>query len=314
MSPPRRPPSDPGASARARLAQLSRERGVEFQLLLSEFAIERMLYRLGASRHADRYVLKGAMLFRLWSSERGRATWDLDLLGHGPDGVEDVVAVVRDFCEVSVADGIHFDPNSIRGEEIRPEDEYAGVRVRLEAHLAGARIPMQVDVGFGDAVTPEPLRQRYPTLLDHPPPHVLVYPREAVVAEKLEAIVSLGVTNSRMKDFYDIQALASSFPFEAGLLAEAIRATFERRGTPLPSGRPLVLTRAFLAAPERQAQWRAFLRRGRLDAEPDAGALADALDAFLGPPLRALASGEPFAAEWPAGGPWNPSRGATRDV
>jgi predicted nucleotidyltransferase component of viral defense system len=302
---PTRRATDHAASVRARLAKLSRERSVELQLLLSEFAIERLLYRLGVSRHAESYVLKGALLFKLWSSGRGRATWDLDLLGHGADSVADVVALVRDLCEIGAEDGIVFDSDSVRGEEIRTADEYAGVRVRLEARLAGARIPMQVDVGFGDAITPPPVRQRYPTLLDHPPPNIFVYPREAVVAEKLEAMVSLGVTNSRMKDFYDVHLLASSFPFQGGPLSRAIRATFERRSTPLPGTLPLVLKRDFLSAPERQIQWRAFLRRGRLDAEPDAGALADALAAFLGAPLQALALGEPFETEWPAGGPWN---------
>lgn len=317
MSPARRA-TDAAASARARLHTLARERKMELQLVLAEFAVERLLYRLGVSRHADSYVLKGAMLFKLWSNERDRATWDLDLLGRGADGVADVVAVVHDLCSIAVDDGIFFDVASIRGEEIRAADEYAGVRVRLEARLAGARIPMQVDVGFGDAITPAPTRETYPTLLDHAPPSILVYPREAVVAEKLEAMVSLGVTNSRMKDFYDVHVLASTFSFDGPVIAEAIRATFERRGTTLPDARPLVLTRDFLAAPERQTQWRAFLRRGRLDAAPDAGDLADALATFLSPVLEALARGEVFAAEWRAGGPWQPAargpRGGRADV
>ena len=305
-----RRPKDFAASVRARLSSLARERRVELQLLLSEFAVERLLWRLGVSPHAEFYVLKGAMLFKLWSQSRGRATWDLDLLGRGADSVAAVSAVLRDLCEVQAEDGILFDPASVRGEEIRAADEYAGVRVRLEARLAEARIPVQVDVGFGDAITPAPARESYPTLLDHTPPRVLVYPREAVVAEKLEAMVSLGVTNSRMKDFYDVHVLASSFHFGGPMLARAIRATFERRGTPLPNARPLVLTREFLAAPERQTQWRAFLRRGRLDAAPDAGELADFLAGFLSPVLRASAHGEAFTAHWPAGGPWRAGKHA----
>ena len=291
------------ASVRARLQALSRREKVELQLLLSEFAVERLLYRLGVSPHADRYVLKGAMLFKLWSDERGRATWDLDMLGRGAHGVADVVAVIRNLCAVSSDDGIAFDADSVEAEEIRAANKYAGVRVRLLARLAGARIPMQVDVGFGDAVTPAAVRKHYPTLLDHAPPHILVYPREAVVAEKLEAMVSLGVTNSRMKDFYDVHSLASSFSFDGTVLADAIRATFERRGTPVPSELPIAITRTFLGAPERQTQWRAFLRRGRLDTAPDASELADTLIKFLGPPIRALANGERFAA------PWTPDRG-----
>jgi predicted nucleotidyltransferase component of viral defense system len=302
-------PPDPAASARAHLARLAREQQVELQLLLSEFAVERLLYRLGQSRYGSRYVLKGAMLFRLWSPARGRATWDLDLLGHGADGVEDVAAVIREVCRVPADDGIELDPESVRAEEIRPGEKYAGVRVRLVARLAGARIPMQVDVGFGDAVTPAPERRSYPTLLDHPAPEILVYPREAVVAEKLEAMVSLGVTNSRMKDFFDLHALSAGFAFDGRTLAEAIVATFARRGTPLPDEAPLALTPGFLADPAREVQWRAFLRRGRLDAPPDAENLASALRGFLVPVLEALSARRPFVSHWPAGGPWTAAAG-----
>ena len=301
---PKRPPTNVAASVRARLRDLARTTGVEFQLMLSDFAIERLLYRLGVSAYRDRFVLKGAILFKLWPEVLHRATWDLDLLGRGPNTIADVVAVVRGLCGIEVHDGIVYDASSVGGEEIRASDEYAGVRVRLEARLAEARIPVQVDVGFGDAVIPAPVREHYPTLLDHLQPHILVYPREAVVAEKLEAMVSLGVTNSRMKDFYDVHVLASHFAFEGPTLAQAIRATFERRGTPFLEAGPLVLTRDFLAAPERQTQWRAFLRRGRLIAPPDAGDLADALQLFLGPILRAAANGEGFSPHWPPGGPW----------
>lgn len=301
---PAREPKNLAASIRARLLNLSRLRKVEFQLLLSEFAIERLLYRLGVSPQADRFVLKGAMLFKMWPGELHRATWDLDLLGRGPSAVADVLAVVRELCMIECPDGIVFDPASAAGEEIRAADEYAGVRVRLQARLDEARIPVQVDVGFGDAIVPAPAREPYPALLDHPPPHILVYPREAVVAEKLEAMVSLGVTNSRMKDFYDVQMLASRFAFDGSALAQAVRATFLRRGTPFPDGEPLALTREFLAAPERQTLWRAFLRRGRLEAPPDTGELADALRRFLGPVLASVAGGEDLAASWTPGGPW----------
>jgi predicted nucleotidyltransferase component of viral defense system len=300
----KRPAANPAASIRARLDHLARHRGVELQLVLSEFAIERLLYRLGVSAHADRFVLKGATLFRLWSGDERRATWDLDLLGRGASGVADVVAVVREVCAIPADDGITFVTDSITGEEIREPDEYAGVRVRLDARLAGARIPVQVDVGFGDAVWPAPLREVLPTLLDQEPPRVLVYPRETMVAEKVEAMVTLGVTNSRMKDFYDVYRLAESAAFEGATLARAIRATFERRRTPFPDSEPLVLAQGFLAAPERQTQWRAFLRRGRLGAPPDAGELTQALRRFLLPVMAAAASGAPFDAHWKPGGPW----------
>lgn len=197
-----------------------------------------------------------------------------------------------------------FDGASLVAEPIRAANEHAGVRVRLGARLAEARIPVQIDVGFGDTIIPAPVRASYPTLLDHSAPNILVYPRETVVAEKLEAMVSLGVTNSRMKDFYDVHVLASRFAFEGPMLARAVRVTFERRKTPFPDGEPLVLTREFLAAPERQTQWRAFLRKGRLQAPPDAGDLADALRLFLAPVLEAAARGEDFVASWLPGGPW----------
>jgi predicted nucleotidyltransferase component of viral defense system len=303
MTPARRP-ANVAASVRARLLELSRAQGVEFQLMLSEFAIERLLYRLGVSPHAEQFVLKGATLFKLWSNVRGRATWDLDLLGRGTSTIVDVVSVVQDLCGVHAADGILFDADSVVGEDIRATDEYAGVRVRLEARLAEARIPVQVDIGFGDAVVPPPVVQNYPTLLEHTTPRILVYPREAVVAEKLEAMTSLGVTNSRMKDYYDVYRLASSLAFDGAMLARAIRATFERRKTPFPEAEPLALAPGFLSAPERQAQWRALLRRGRLDAPPDAGHLAEELRAFLLPVLAAATGGETYQGHWPPGGPW----------
>jgi hypothetical protein len=299
-----RQPKNIAASVRARLLDASQRRNVEFQQILSEFAIERLLYRLGISPYAERFVLKGAMLFKVWSEKRNRATWDLDLLGKGAGAIPDVVAAIRDLCMIRFDDGIIYDQASIEGEEIRAENEYAGVRVRLEARLAEARIPMQVDVGFGDAIVPEPVKESYPTLLDHSPPLILMYPREAVVAEKVEAMVSLGVTNSRMKDFYDVYVLASSFAFEGPSLTRGIYETFKRRGTPLPDSEPLVLTREFLAASERQMQWRAFLRRGRLEAPPDIGKLAEILREFIKPTIQAAAQGRKFASQWRPGGPW----------
>ncbi len=303
MNPPRRL-SNVGASVRARLQNYSRERKVEFQRVLSDFAIERWLYRLGASRHAERFVLKGAMLFRLWSEDRRRATWDLDLLGRDASDVTGVMAVVEEVCALSSNDGIAFDVASIRGERIRAAEGFAGVRVRLEARLAGARIPMQIDVGFGNAVTPAPRRETYPTVLDHEAPTVLAYPREAVVAEKLEAMISLGVTNSRMKDFYDMYVLSASFAFDGPVLADAIRATFERRSNHVPGDQPFVLTDEFLGAPERQMMWKAFLRRGRLTGPQNAADLSKALREFLVPVIKAVARGEDFEAFWSPGGPW----------
>jgi hypothetical protein len=259
---------------------------------------------MGESPYADRFVLKGAMLFKLWSDERRRATWDLDLLGRGANTVTDVVAALREICQVGGYDGIKFNPESITGEEIRAADEYAGVRVRLEARLAEARIPVQVDVGFGDSVVPAPIREDYPVLLDQAPPRVLAYPRETVVAEKFEVMVSLGVTNSRMKDFYDVYVLATLFAFDGLRLQAAIQATFARRQTPFPLGAPVSLKPEFVSAPEQQIQWRAFLRRGRLTAPPEAAEVYQVLRGVLLPVMEATRREVPFEATWKPGGAW----------
>ncbi len=296
------------ASVRDRLRNVARAGKLEFQLALSEFAIERLLYRLGTSRYAEDFVLKGAMLFRLWSAERHRATWDLDLLGRELLAIAKAETIVRDICSMSGKDGIAFDADSVRGEVIRAADEDAGIRLRFTARLADARIPMQIDIGFGDVVTPGAERRRYPTLLDHPAPDILAYPREAVVAEKLDAMISLGITNSRMKDFYDVKVLASAFQFDGARLSSAIAATFARRGTPFPGARPMVLTADFLGDPVRATQWRAFLRRGRLEGPSSAAVLAEELERFLGPVLGALTEDRGFDAWWEPGGPWR-SRG-----
>lgn len=275
--------------------------------MLSEFAIERLLYRLGASEHRDRFVLKGATLFKLWTPGDRRATWDLDLLGRGSSQVSDIVSAVRDLCGVDASDGIVFDSETVVGEEIRDPTQYGGVRVRLQAHLAGARIPVQVDVGFGDAVVPAPTKTDYPVLLDHDPPRILTYPREAVVAEKLEAVVSLGVTNTRLKDVYDLHRLADAFPFDGPPLLRAVRATFQRRRTPLPEEAPLMLTTEFLRSPDRQAPWRAFLCRGRLDGPSDVDALVQDLRAFLLPVLEAAARDGSLEASWDPERGWVPT-------
>jgi len=286
------------------LQALARRRGVEFQHVLSEFAIERLLFRLGQSKYRKDFVLKGATLFRLWAGDERRATWDLDLLGSGESEVEAVVSMVLNICSLPDEDGIIFDLDSIRGEEIRHPDDYGGVRVRLQAHLGEARIPVQVDIGFGDAVIPPPRIVAFPTLLGHTAPQVLAYPRQAVVAEKLEAVVSLGVTNSRMKDFFDLHTLAAYQTFDLESLVSAVRATFERRGTPLTQDDPLVLTTGFLSEPDREVQWRAFLRRSRLEAPVDAATVTTDLRRFLLPVLRGAASGSFTQMRWEAGGPW----------
>lgn len=224
----RRPPRNIAASVSARLLNLSRESGEDFQFLLLRYAAERFLYRLGESGHRDRYALKGAMLFALWGGSIYRPTRDLDFTGYGSNETEDVLASLREVCTVAVADdGLAFDAGRLTAEPIRDDAEYNGLRVRFQATLGDARIPMRIDIGFGNVIEPAATEVDYPTLLDGPAPRILAYPHEAVVAEKLHAMVVLGERNSRYKDFYDLHVLARQFPFDGERLARAIAATFE---------------------------------------------------------------------------------------
>jgi hypothetical protein len=208
-------------------------------------------------------VLKGAMLFVVWDGTPHRPTRDVDFLGSGESTPDAVADAFRAACAVDAEpDGLTFDPLAVRAEPIRDRQEYGGVRVTLAALLGTARIPLQVDVGFGDAVTPAPAWATFPPLLpDLPAPRVRAYPAETVVAEKLQAAVALGIANTRLKDFYDLWLLAGTREFDGEVLARAIGATFLRRGTPLPATPPTALRSEFTRDPEKQQQWRAFLSR-----------------------------------------------------
>ena len=302
-------PSDLAASVRQRLLNRAKERGEDFQLVLTWYGIERLLYRLSTSPHADVFILKGAMLFSLWSGEAHRPTRDLDLLGFGDARIPRMEEVMREVCQVPCDDGLEFDPGSVRGEEIRSPDEYDGVRIKLVGRLAGARIPLQVDIGFGDAVVPPPETIDYPSLIGLPPPRLRAYPREVVVAEKLQALVQLGMANTRMKDFYDLWMLARQFDFEGQRLAQAIAATFERRRTPIPARAPLALTSEFHGDAAKQTQWRAFLRRGSVTEAPELAPVVELIAAFVMPPAAAAREGDAFASRWQKGGPWKRGSG-----
>jgi hypothetical protein len=298
--------ADLAASVAARLLKRAKASGDEHQSLLTNYCLERFLYRLGASDRRDRFVLKGAMLLRLWSDQPYRATGDLDLLRRG-DGTPDAI---RDDLRAIAAmpvppDGVTFDGDRIRLEPIRAEDEYAGTRATLPARSGKARLTLQIDMGLGDAVWPAPQACTYPTLLDFPAPQVLAYPREAVVAEKLEAMVVLGDRNSRIKDFFDLHHLASHFEFDRATLVEAVRRTFDRRRTPIPAEDPIGLTPLYWQNPSRPAQVRAFARRAHLDipAVPEAELLR-LLQAFLVPLLEDLRSARSSTGAWLPGGPW----------
>lgn len=273
------------ASIHARLLNRAKARGEDFNLILTRYALERFLYRLSQMPAREAYWLKGAMLFDLWFDVPHRPTRDADFLGFGPMDIEALAGTIREICAVAVDDGMAFDPTSIAIEEIREDARYGGLRVRLRSRLGNARCTVQLDVGYGDAVTPGPEEAVYPTLLDDlPPPRLRVYPRAAVVAEKLEAIVSLGMANSRMKDFFDLRALAHEGVLDARLLGDAIAATFQRRGTDIPLEVPLGLSDEFARDAAKRAQWKAFLGKNRLDA-PTLGEVIEEVRRFVAEPL-----------------------------
>lgn len=292
-------PKNLAASVKARLLTLARSRGETFNDLLTRYGIERLLYRLGRSRHADRFLLIGAMLFVLWDDRMPRPTRDVDLLAFGSTDAADVVARFREIVRTEVEpDGLEFAAEMVSAEELRDDEAYRGLRVKLIARLGKADIPLQVDLGTGDAVTPGPVDADFPTLLDFPAPHVRAYPIYTVVAEKFEAMVSLGVRNTRMKDFFDVRFLAGRFAFDGATLHKAIRATFERRNTEL-SASPYPLSDAFAAEYDKQTQWAAFLRRNGLEkALPSFAAVIHELRDFVGPAL----AGDP--GEWRAARGW----------
>ncbi len=298
-------PTNMAASVRARLLSLAKVNREDFTYVLTRYALERLLARLERSAYRETFTLKGAMLFRVWSPTLHRPTKDLDLLGTGAPDIGRLQAIFRELCEVPVdADGVVFDPKTVQAARIREDAEYEGVRVNMTAHIGSARLELQVDVGFGDAVTPAIVEVEFPTLLGTPAPRLRAYPRETVVAEKLEAMVHLGIANSRMKDFFDVWFLAKTFAFDGAALSAAIRATFERRGTPIPETIPTALTPAFSADATKVTQWRAFMARGKLaPGDLSLGQVVASIAPFLGPALEAAQEGRVLTAQWPPKGP-----------
>jgi predicted nucleotidyltransferase component of viral defense system len=299
-------PRNVAASVRRRLTDLARKQGEDFQLVLTRYVIERLLYRISRSPHQDEFVLKGAMLFRVWTDQVHRPTRDLDLLGKGKPTPTAMAATFRAICGLVVEDdGVTFDPATVTADRIKEDQDYEGVRVGCRAHIGQARIELQIDVGFGDAVVPRPSSVTYPVMLEFPAPELRAYSRETVVAEKFQAMVMLGIANSRMKDFFDLWHLAHTFEFAGPLLCKAIRATFDRRKTELPASPPLALTPEFGTDPTKVRQWQAFLKKGKLEA---GGSTLDAvcsfLSGFLMPPTLSLRAGEDFQHSWAPGGPW----------
>jgi len=299
-------PVNLAASIHQRLLNLSVQRQGDPNLVLTRYALERLLYRLACSNYSHQFILKGAMLFALWTDAAYRPTRDLDLLGFGDSSSEGLNEVFRQVCLSAVEpDGLSFEPNSIRISEIREGQTYAGQRVKLVAMMGLSRIPLQVDVGFGDEVTPEATQIEFPTLLDLPAPRIRAYPPETVVAEKLEAMVVLGMQNSRMKDYYDLWIIARQFSFYGKTLVAAVQATFERRGTNVPSTVPTALSDEFGNDEYKDTQWKAFLKRSQLEEMGvEMSQVVKELQIFLIPILNAAVIGKEFRKSWTEGGPW----------
>jgi len=252
-------------SVHQRLLNIRDQTGGQFNNLLLRFGLERLLYRLEAAGHSDSFILKGAMLFALWRDVPGRPTRDIDFLGLGNLSHEKLHSIFAAACGVKVVDdGMRFDSESIQTADIRDDQEYHGIRVRLLGFLGRARLPIQVDVGLGDAVTPEPVGICYPAILDFPVPRLRAYHPASVVAEKLNAMVVLGLMNSRLKDFYDIYMILKHMNIDDAILTDAIRATFERRNVRISLQEPAVFTDDFLEDGDKEAQWKAFLHRSAL--------------------------------------------------
>ena len=286
------------ASVLARLLTLARQRGDDYNLLLNRFAMERLLARVSASAHADRFVLKGALLFALWYEVPHRPTRDADMLGFGPDDAGSLIATFREVASVDLGDAIVFDPESVRAGTIREDNTYGGTRISLVARIGSARCALQIDVGFGDAVTPEPQTAIYPTLLDDfQAPTLRVYPVYTVIAEKYQAMVMLGQANTRMKDFFDLEVIARRTELDGAMLAAAIAATFSRRQTTVPTELPVALTVQFSKDVAKQRQWRAFLGKNRIAAS-DLGDTVALLATLLWPPTQVAEANSPATATW----------------
>ena len=293
-----------GASIRDRLLSKARAEKLDFNLLLTRYALERMLYRLSISQNREQFLLKGALLFDLWFDVPHRPTHDIDFLGFGAADISRLEAVFRDICRIESPDGMVFQPDSVKGAEIRKEANYSGIRLTLMGLLDSARCPVQIDVGFGDAVVPGPEDARYPIILPGmPEPQLRVYPRYTVVAEKLEALTSLGMLNSRMKDFFDLWVLAKHSDFDGSVLSQAVAATFERRSTALPEGIPIGLSDGFINDAQKVKQWLAFLRKNALEPMLLETVIGDLRD-FLLPVLASVSAGSTLDRAWRAGEGW----------
>lgn len=299
---------DVPASIKARLLNRCKEKGEEFELFLVRYACERFLYRLGASGLRDRCILKGAGLLTLWMRDPYRATRDVDLLAFGSSDEESIRTAVQSICLMPCPeDGLTFALDTLDISQINADEEYPGQRAVVLTYLGSARIRLQIDFGFGDAVRPGPEEAEYPTLLEGlPVPRVRAYPQVVAIAEKFEAMVSLGRRNSRMKDFHDIWVLSSEFAFDGPDLREAVFACFQQRRTEWTPEGSDVLGSAFYVDPDLQARWSAYVRAAAFAVPPPARfeTIGDRVREYLGPVRDSILAGHPFQMHWGRGGPW----------
>lgn len=300
-------PINVAASVKQRLLNRARANKEDFNLLLTKYGLERVLYRISKSQHQDIFILKGALLFEIWTDQTHRPTRDADFLSKGNNSPERFQKIFQEICKVEVEDdGIVFDPNSVEAERIKEDEDYEGLRVTFVGYLESARLPVQIDIGFGDAISSDPVQATFPTLVENPAPVLLTYPRETVIAEKFEALVKLGIANTRMKDFHDLKTLSELFSFGGKSLSEAIRRTFERRKTPLPGADlPTALTEAFYHDPTKQKQWDAFVAKNKLYINPiNLEEVVTGIKRFVIPVLPSAEDSD--ALHWEPGGPWMP--------
>jgi predicted nucleotidyltransferase component of viral defense system len=295
-------PKDVAASVHQRLLNKAREAGRPFDELLQYFAMERFLYRLSRSQYVDRFILKGALLFRVWMLPDSRATRDMDFLAFVDNSIESLSDIVRAVIRIDVPeDGLVFNPDSVEAERIKEDADYEGVRIRFNGLLGKARVRMQIDVGFGDVVHPAATENQYPTLLDHPAPVLRLYPPETVLAEKLEAMLHLGALNSRMKDFYDIWRLSQQ-SFDGGVLFEAVRKTLENRNT--KAVQFAELEKELNEAGDKQTQWAAFLGKSMVTAPTEFAELLQKIGKLVSPVLGAIVNQTEFEGTWEVGAQW----------
>ena len=293
------------ASIRQRLLQVAQASNRPFQEVVQYYAMERFLFRLSVSPHVERFIRKGALMMTAWGESATRPTRDIDLLGHLPNQVESLVAIIREVRRQEVEpDALSFDPTTATGIVIKEDADYEGVRVTFRGSLQNMPIPMQIDIGFGDIVFPAPAITEYPVILNHARPKLRGYSRETTIAEKFEAMVKLGLLNSRMKDFFDIWLLSRQFDFDGATLAEAIQKTFSNRGTAIAS-EPTAFSEEFAADAGKVSQWQAFVRKLRWEGESqDLASVCKAIAEFLSPPAAAALEGHPFRGLWRNAGPW----------